>query len=1084
MKYFDNHFLFSETYVNHYINENNKKANINNENLTNLFTNIVDWNKEYTTGDYKDDPWEFYIDAVLDVLGFQHKDIKGNVRVLYTNPIISGEKPVAICYGIDKEELVDSIKKGKYYAYNAVKAAKENDVEWAILSNGYKWRIYNTKNVSPFEFYLEIDIEASIKENSGPNEAFQLFNLFFNISTYYTENGQLRIEKIKDESDKTAETIEEFLRGKSEEILKNLCYGLKENMNKQVYSEEDRKNIYNDAIILLYRLLFFGYAESRELLPITNDDPNYTESFEKLCFDAKEVMNLGELPSTKDSFEFWDRLDSHLRVYVDNSYNGGLFHNEDKPILRENKIANEHLVKCLAEISYKKDKNGKYISKIHYKDLSVRNLGAIYEGLLEYRLFIAEERMVQRKNKNKISYIKASETTLKNSDLKNIIEIGGIYLSQDALERKETGAYYTPEDVVEYIVENTVGKKLEELRQELKNILKPYYDELQYEPTDQGKRTIQNNIDTTTFEFINEKILTLSIIDSAMGSGHFLVNSAYRVANEIVDILSDNDWESLDEIPIDIKEWKRKVVENCIYGIDINELSVLLARLSLWLISASNDKALSFIDHHLKVGDSIIGATKSQVKHVSDEKLIKMFDILPDAMLEPVIIKFNRIQEIGSSSKYDVEVQKDIYNQIEEELNLIKKKFDYYLSTQYAGGIEDKEKYVDIMSTGTIEDFKSPEIKPLIKYAKENKFFHWELEFPQVFANGGFDIAIGNPPYVDIETSKFSVLNLSTINCRNLYAYMIEKNIRNIVNDGYFGMIVPLSIISTPKMKDVQDYVINQSKTFISSYAIRPSKIFKNVDQRVSIIYGKKVEDSRCELNTSRYNRWYKGERKTLFSNINYVNGTSDFIINSRVPKIGSVIEKEILNKIFSINTRLEESFASSGENKICYHSAARYWIKSLDFIPEFYSDKKGKGKSSEYKEIILKPEVEKKIIGCIINSSLYFWFWSVYADDRHVNKGDIGSFRFDYSKVDNYQKAEFVNIFDSLMKDYIENSVIKECNYSGIGKVRYQEFRQKNSKGIIDNIDELLGSYFGFTHQEIEFIKNYDIKFRLGEEE
>lgn len=1084
MKYFDNHFLFSETYIKNYINESNKKSAAKDETLLNMFTNVVEWNREYINGDYSSDPWEFYIDAVLDVLGFENREAKNNIRVLYTNPIASGVKAVAICYGIDRKEDVSSIEKGKYFAYNAVKAARENDVDWAILTNGYKWRIYDAKNISPYENYLEVDIEASINVNSSPNDAFKLFNLFFNVKTYFTEDGELKIEKIKDQSDKTAETIEEFLRGKAEEILKDLCYGFKENMGKQVYTEEDRKNIYNDAIILLYRLLFFGYAESRGLLPITSDDPNYPDSFEKLCFDAKEVINKGQLAIIREGFEFWERLDSHLRVYVDNSYNGGLFHNEDKPVLKEHRIANEHLVKCLAEISHNKDKNDKYTTEIQYKDLSVRNLGAIYEGLLEYRLFIAEERMVQRKNKNKVTFIKAAEITLKDSDKKAVINPGGIYLSQDALERKETGAYYTPEDVVEYIVDNTIGKKLRELKQELKERLKPQYEELQYEPTELGKRRIQNEIDSVTLEFINEKILTLSIIDSAMGSGHFLVNAAYRVSNEIVSIIADNDWQSMDEVPVDIKEWKRKVVENCIYGIDINELSVALARLSLWLISADNDKALSFIDHHLKTGDSIIGATKSQVKHVTDEKLIQMFDVLPEAMLEPVINKFNKIKEIGSSTKYDVEVQKDIYEQIERELNLIKKKFDYYLSTKYAGGITDEKEYIDLMRFGTLDDFEKPEIKPLMQYARDNKFFHWELEFPQVFEKGGFDIAIGNPPYVDVELSKYKAVNLKTYTCRNLYAYMIEKNIDNIIMDGFLGVIVPLSIISTPRMKEVEYYVIDHNETCISSYAIRPSKIFRNVDQRVSIILGKKSKKPHCILKTSKYNRWYKEERKTLFSNINYVNCERNYILDGRIPKIGSEVEGEILNKIFSKENRLSDLFISTGENKIYYHSAARYWIKSLDFIPEFYSEKKGNSKSSEYKEITLNSRVDPKIVGSIINSTLFFWFWSIYSDDRHVNKSDIGSIMFDYSKLDDNQKIILVEEFDNLMRDYRDNSTIKECNYSGIGKVRYQEFRPKNSKKIIDKIDEVLGLYYGFTQQEIEFIKNYDIKFRLGEEE
>lgn len=1084
MKYFDNHFLFSETYIKNYINESNKKSVAKDETLLNMFTNVVEWNREYTQGDYSSDPWEFYIDAVLDVLGFENREAKNNIRVLYTNPISSGVKPVAICYGIDRKEDVGSTEKGKYFAYNAVKAARENNVEWAILTNGYKWRIYDAKNISPYENYLEVDIEASLNVNSNPNDAFKLFNLFFNIKTYFTEDGELKIDKIKDQSDKTAETIEEFLRGKSEEILKDLCYGLKENMGRQVYTEEDRKNIYNDAIILLYRLLFFGYAESRGLLPITSDDPNYPDSFEKLCFDAKEVMNDGQLASIREGFEFWERLDSHLRVYVDNSYNGGLFHNEDKPILKEHRIANEHLVKCLAEISYNNDKNDKYTTKIEYKDLSVRNLGAIYEGLLEYRLFIADERMVQRRNKNKVSYIKVADTTLKTSELKNIIEQGGIYLSQDALERKETGAYYTPEDVVEYIVDNTIGKKLRELRKELKERLKPQYEELQYEPTEQGKRRIQNEIDITTIEFINKKILTLSVIDSAMGSGHFLVNAAYRVSNEIVSILADNDWQSMDEIPVDVKEWKRKVVENCIYGIDINELSVALARLSLWLISADNDKALSFIDHHLKTGDSIIGATKSQVKHVTDEKLIQMFDILPEAMLEPVINKFNKIKEVGSTSKYDVELQKDIYGQIESELNLIKKKFDYYLATKYAGSITNEKEYIDLMRFGTLLDFEKPEIKPLMKYARDNKFFHWELEFPQVFDQGGFDIAIGNPPYVDVSVDKYKYAPIKYIESRNLYSYILEIQLNFLKEkNSKLSLIIPMSIITTSRMIGLRKHITNNLKGDIYFENIdstsNPGCLFRNVKTEITILTIHQTDNlNKPEIFTTNYQKFFTTDRKTLFTNLSRVMIDKKYIIDDIIPKLCNSIEMDILDKIFSkTNKRIGNFIEDNSNNSIYYRNTGRTYYKMAFKEAPIMIVGGVEKTSSTLSKINIKKSIDNELVVCLFYSSLFYWFWTLYSNCHHTTTKDINRLPIDLEELMDFSD-DFKRLHENIKKSLLDNG--KEVVYNKkSGITRYFEYKPRYSKPIFDQVDKILAEYYGLTEKEFKFIINYDLKFR-----
>ena len=251
-------------------------------------------------------------------------------------------------------------------------------------------------------------------------------------------------------------------------------------------------------------------------------------------------------------------------------------------------------------------------------------------------------------------------------------------------------------------------------------------------------------------------MLALSIIDSAMGSGHFLVNAAYRVANEIVDIVSENKWETTnDDIIVDVMHWKRKVVENSIYGIDINGLSVALARLSLWLISASNNKALSFLDHHLKEGNSIIGTDRKQVE-VRDASS-PVLDVQYSDYMREVLRKYDELKAIGSNTKSDVAKQKEIYDEINEELKLVKKKYDYYLANQFIGGIEKDIAYINLLRRTDVTEFEKNELSELWRFAEEKKFFHWELEFPEVFINGGFDIVIGNPPYVEINEIEYEI---------------------------------------------------------------------------------------------------------------------------------------------------------------------------------------------------------------------------------------------------------------------------------------------------------------------------------------
>lgn len=1085
MRNLNNNFLFSEAYIKKLI-KNNKK--IKDSNYINMFTAMKEWHQPFEDGDYSEDEWvNEFIDLSLDVLGFKKK-INCRERVLYTNSITDSEKPVAICYVLERNEDLDCKIKGKYYAYKSINLAKANNVEWAMLTNGYRWRIYNVDNISCYDDFLELNIEESIKNLSEPDDIFKLFILFFSANTYYKgENGELAIDNIKNISNRTAENTEEFLRNKSEEILRDLCYGLKENMNLDAYDEIDKKNIYNDAVILLFRLLFIGYAESRKLLPCNEEHIEYDKnSFFTICSDAKDILNSGKAVDIKEGFEFWNRIDNHLRIYVDKTYDGGLFENMDKPILKKYKIANGYLIKCLAEMTYYKDKKtGLYKENIEYKDLSIRNLGSIYEGLLEYNLFIAKEKMVMRKSKGKVTYIEAAKTKLKKSDEQNLIEVGGIYLSQDALERKETGSYYTPEDVVDYIVKNTVGNKIREFREELNVQIKEKKELVKIEPIQSVKKSLQREIDDITIKFIEEKILKLSIIDSAMGSGHFLVNAAYCVANFIVEIINENDWIN-EDICAYISYWKRRVVENCIYGIDINKLSVYLARVSLWLISASNDKALSFIDHHLKEGNSIIGTTRECVESKDDTtSMISLFDVDYTDIMNNILEKYKMINKISGNDIYEVHEQKRIYKEIEDELALLKLKYNYYLACQYNGGIEDKDQYAVLMKSRDIVDFSSEEVKKFLKIAEEKKFFHWELEYPEVMIRGGFDIAIGNPPYVDVKLDDYKEVITNTLKTRNLYSYIIEIKLKRLKSGGYLGDILPSASVSTPRMYNLQQELINSSKKiYISTYDDRPGKIFTKLESmRVAIVIMQKDISDTAEIYTTKYNRFYTSERDKLFDTLKYVKLNKYNYVDGYIPKIGNEIELKILEKLFSVRTKLGEYICKESNNCIYYGVGVRYWIKVLtdssDKLNNIYMDRKSSGE----KVLSFNENFPKEIAVAILSSSLFFWFYQNFSDCRNFSTKAVKHFPFNINTMSSEQKKSIIKLCNILMNDYVKNSIIKKTSYKSTGELVNVEYRIKKSKRIIDKIDDQLANYYNLSDEEIKFIKNYELNFRIGTE-
>ena len=1060
---YDNHFLFSETYL----NETLKKMNKNEiTEADEQFENILSWYREYK------DAWELYEDILIDTLGFS-KELDGQYRILCSD----STKPVAIAYFLKNESDLGSTVKGKYYAVDAVQYAKKHKVNWAIVTNGICWRLYYAENVSPYEFYFEVNTGNALETGKADSHSRALYRMFSAQYYAHNENNICLMDAFKEESDSENEKIEDILRSKSESILKGLCYGLKDNMNLSSFDDDTRNQIYGDAIVLLYRLLFLGYAEARNLLPVVAGDPDYQDSFSALCETARDYYMSGQLNTVGDDYDLGNRLDSQLRTYVDKKYNGGLFSNDDKPILSEYRIANKQLAICLMELSFIAGRRKDYTEKIEYKDLSVRNLGAIYEGLLEYQLFIADELMVQRKSKDKISYIKASEVRLTNSDRNNLVKPGEIYLSQDAKERKETGAYYTPEDVVEYIVSQTVDKKLDELKKDLDQELFELRDELSYEPVERNRIMLQHEIDEKTVEFINEKILTLGIIDSAMGSGHFLVNAAYHVSNFIVDLLEDNRWEN-SEVNADVTYWKRKVVENCIYGIDINYLSVLLARLSLWLISASNDKALSFLDHHLRCGNSIIGTTLDRVQY--QNKDYPILNITKENYVYPVLRKYEKIREIGSNTKEDVLRQHKLYDEITEDMKIVRRKLDYYLASMYAGGISDKRELYDVLATTDIHFFDKERFYDLFKYADENQFFHWEIEFPEIYMRGGFDIAIGNPPYVECSSNPYKGVMLRSLNSRNLYSYMLERTIQNVKNNGVYGFIVPLAAFYSSKMESLQKLLKETGNLYISNYGVRPAKIFKRAEQRVSIIIGD-VSDSRHIFSTD-YQRWFTNERSQLFKNLKYAD-VSEVDHFKYVPKISENIEKGILKKLLKIDGTLGDYCVSNGDNEIVYHSVGRYWLKAFDFVPVFKNERSGVIRSSKYKSLYFREDVNRDVILALINSSLFYWYWIVMSAARDFTKKDITDFPFNIALIQKTDQNRIGNLVAELMDSYKRHSVMLETNGAS-GKTILQEFHPSFNKEIMDKLEPEVGKLFDFNDDEVKFLINYDLKFRLGDDD
>ena len=1069
-----NEYLFSEIYL-----RDITQRPITDENLRASLKTIKEW-REYADKTSLEKWTNTYIKPVLDILGFgHHREKEGIFNILLLFPDFDKNNPMSICYVVPPGEDINCTIKGKHWAEKIIRNLRKHNFEWGILTDGIYWRIYHTKELTPYETYVEVNLESILTNQDYP--AFQIFYFFFRPNNFIkNENGECKFDIYKEESVKTTEYIEENLRAAIEReeegggVLQTLCLGYLDALRKEIYSEEERQCIYGGAILYLFRLLFLFYSTSRDLLKGEN-----IEVFKSIVLDSFRFHN--ESGAKSNSYDLWLRLQD-IFAEIDLTYDGGLFNPHESNLtqfIEEIRITDPFISEVVFGLAYYQKSKGNFVP-IEYQDLSVRHLGSLYEGLLEHKLFIAEDDTVVRKSGAKVSFIPQSQAG-RITRSETIIKKGKVYFSEDSKERKLTGSYYTPEDVVEYIVKNTVDALLAEKRKKLLSEIEPILNDLESAINESERKRLELFIDDKIFKFIEEKILFLSVLDPTMGSGHFLVNTTNHIANFIVDVL--NEFPGYNpKINSSLAYWRRRVVEKCIYGVDLNLLAVELAKLCLWIITAFKEKPLSFLNHHLKQGNALVGVSISDIQ--------EHFEKQSDLFMQSYIISIKQVaQSYREGLSRLTEAIEDIEEKKETLAELDKDLFPYkHLCNFFTHYLLGELKETDLLLQ--IENWKKPDKTEKLSAPLNSKgFFHWALEFPDVFygENPGFDCVIGNPPYVEKGQLKYIPIVKETNHCGSTYAFVLEKSIDIVSRDGHYAFIVPLSAISTDRMFALQNIILKKSQSIlIANFAWRPGKIFSEVNIPVSIISGivKSNLVREAKIFTTEYKKWSTNERNILFKNILYVE-SADHLIKGSIPKIGYEIERNILKKLFSKESKLSNYFIKKENyNFIILKTAGGLYFKICTTFEPLY-EKNGKVvRSSTESKIFLSTELPKYIAASILNSSLFYWFYILYSDCYHLTSRELSSFPLDMGAMSSNIKDNLMNLGKKLIEDFRKNSKIIERNYLNRGKVILQQFYARKSKPIIDEIDKVLGKYYGFSNDEIMHIINYDIKYRMMEED
>lgn len=1027
-----NHQLFSAVYLRE-LQKGKHAADV----LDGARQTIREWREEYSALSDASNR-SAYVRQCLSALGVSmspHED----GYVLYADA--TKAEPTGLCLVTDEFDLGRTVK-GSHPQARLVRELRKASFQWGMLTNGVRWRLCFADASAPYEVYIEAELDEILKAHTLQD--FSLFYRFFGSEAFSISSGLLGLTRFLSESDKRTEAVERHLKGQVEAVLQKLCLGFVQDEAAGSYDAGTLQVIYQNAIYLLYRILFLFYAEARELLPIGSDA--YKPVSLAGLVETAYQLQMGA--TDDDSFSLWKRL-TRLFVIVDDgdeelsiaAYNGGLFSDSEKPYLKNHKIRNEYLVPALFALGFEETKRG--YQPIDYRDLSVRHLGTLYEGLLEYRLnLVKNEPIVVRESGGKRVFLPMSMAQpVKRGEL--MLEVGQVYFADDKGERKASGSYYTPEDVVQYIVSNTVTPKLEEHRQAFDVVREEVEQERAVAPTPEHRQQLELYSDQKALDTIEKGILRLCILDPAMGSGHFLVAATQSITDFIIETLNATDWLN-ENISTDPLIWKRRVVERCIYGVDKNPLAYELAKLSLWITSASASKPLTFLDHHLKTGNSLYGTPLSLLanlptsrrKEPTKSKDVGLLRILREQAIQSALQELAGITQIDSDTIEAVKHKDEVNHKVRTLTENLRSISNLWLSTLFGlktveGGSISEEVYERLLNDITSDDedeeshnrFQTnPYIQEANYIAKKEGFFHWELEFPDAVANGEcrFDVVIENPPYVGTKANAAINALYETAKCGDLYAWLFEKALRMTGDDGNVGTIIPLSLMFAGEKQSLRKLLLSKNADiWLMSTDNNPDAIFEAPGsprnrQRTTIVTLKGTGNE-VRILTTDYLRWLRSERSILFKNIRYAD-TTTLASEIYIPSIGNDKLVQFLEHLRSCKHTLANYTEKEGQAYLCVQSAACYFISAVPV------DLHRRNQEMFYFE----NEIIRNLIFSIINSNVFYWYWRSRSDGFWVSREQILSMPLPDLQIDN---EELLRLAERLWKDSGDYAVEQNIN-------------------------------------------------------
>ncbi|PWG12294.1 restriction endonuclease [Streptomyces sp. V2] len=628
---------------------------------------------------------------------------------------------------------------------------------WALLTNGRQLRLLRDSNALATTSYVEFDLEA-IFDGELFSEFVVLYRLL-HASRFQTPQWKCWLEVWRDTAIRLGAR---FLDDISEGVrlaIKELGTGFLSHRDNGVLRKNFDRTTYHSALLrLVYRLLFVFVAEDRDAL----HPPGTAPDARKRYADYFATSRLREHSRRRKGTSHGDRWEA-LRLVLESLGKegglpelgipglGGLFDSTpaDAP-LEGLSLSNSHLLAGVRHLSVVLDTEAARLRTVDYRTLDAEELGAIYESLLALVPHAGPDRTFE-------------------------------LVHRAGNERKKTGSYYTPSSLVEVLLDSTLDPVIQAAQE-------------------RGEKKAAEAKQADARETIVAELLSLTVCDPACGSGHFLVAAARRIAKRVAAVRD----QTPEPTPESVRHALHQVIERCVYGVDLNPMAVELAKVSLWLEALEPGKALGFLDSHVKLGNGLIGVTPALLREGIPNEAFKAVEGDEKAIANDWL-KQNKEEHEGvfrldadfdesvnvTNTVFAAQLRELVASSETDELGQVRRLAARYRAWEGSREYKDALKIADAwcaafmwektteapipvtqrvflsLQSASGSGAREETHREIERLAGEYRFFHWHLEFPDVFVvpeneavvevdpvtgwGGGFDCVLGNPPWDRLE---------------------------------------------------------------------------------------------------------------------------------------------------------------------------------------------------------------------------------------------------------------------------------------------------------------------------------------------